>query len=202
VAPIDAPFPRYQYRRGSVDVTEGLFSAIRITRPGTDEVLVDVTSTQFAEALAKATADYEAQPGAEFTSEGWTLTGNPMVGPLTAVTSDGERVTFAEVRVYEPDDQGPGLEAVVEGQGRLVMMRNGERVWEAQLARVQRALTDRVRTVAHLRTWVFHSPEAGNWTVVLSNAPDMSGIGYSSGVDVGDDELLVNDRRIPIDEDD
>lgn len=87
-----------------------LFGGVRYLHPETGELLVELSA---AEALIpEPWAEIEDQIGVgrSLVEDGWELRGNPVTGPLTLTSPDGDVREFADGFAFDNDDISDGVE--------------------------------------------------------------------------------------------
>lgn len=211
----------YQPTRGTVPpyLQWSLFGGVRLFRPGTNELLVELTSEESRGAYAAFTDRSPALPDAatfdgQLVVDDWTLSGDPLRGPLFLTSPDGVVQTFADGFAFANGDITDGVEIdLPTGTASLSFFSyrtrplqffvDGEVIVEFPMRDIHAGLIEPAfaegvldappaipgSTPSGTSSSLLYSPDGVNWQVVDQLATQ-SQFGEMQ-VALGDDEILV-----------
>lgn len=207
------------------DVQWSLFGATRYHRPGTEQVLVELTAEDTLRSYDAQHSHRTQVPGSSsFTGslevDGWTLSGDPVRGPLILTSPDGGQRTFDDGFAFTNGDTTDGVEMelytgtaspfhLLAPHGPIQFFdATGAIDVEFETTAIHQAIvlpalgmpdgsgaTDvGVQTVEPQMVSILHSPDGAAWRLVDEIAASSP---MEATLVMGDDQILVTRRNVP-----
>lgn len=191
--------------RASTVIERGLFGELRFMRPGADDVLIQVNRRELESVRYQERITAPEGFTGPYVHEGWTVSGDPLLGPLVVTDPEGVELVFSDGFAFTNGDVSDGVE-LLDGNpvsldsGDLTIYDDGEAIWSAPFSDVLNYLTTEVAgsqidSGGVQAAWVVHSVDGKEWRVVWEQ--EDAGFGDFPALAVGDDEAVVLPSRPP-----
>lgn len=191
----------YEYRGpvagSSPGIERSLFGGVRLYRPGTSELVIEVSGDEIRESWVTGSARDAAASGV-ISTQGHTVEGNIRTGPIRITRPDGSTSAWADGFALTNGDISDGVEAdppwsaideptlrFYDDAGALELVVS---MFEANEALDPDVTAGGVNEPATTKALVAYSPDGVSWDVVWETTRDT----WYGSVAVGDDELLLS----------